>query len=434
MYEAEAMVCIRSRTAVPVPEVIAYGKSGENPTGLGPFILMTWVEGVNMQTLMETTERVPGAGVDDAILDLGVDEEVLKKLYYGIAGVLLELWKLDFVEIGSVGYLDTLCEFQSVGTPLSLGFNDMMTLGMIASEPFPAQTFPSTPEYFECLAELHIVHLTSQRNSIFDSRDCREKFAARGLLKNIISVFIEEKEANGPFKIFCDGFGPGNFLINPETLEITGVIDWEFTYAAPPQFLASAPEWLLLQRPAEWIRDRGFDSFMEAYLPKLELFLGCLERQEAERGISGTGEALSARMRQSMDDRTFWFNIAIRDGWSLDWIYWNMIDNYVFGPSGMTERVARVSARGVDGDLEEYVRAKIERLEDYNVEFRLPSIRYEEPEDDETLEYWIKPDLRLPPIRLQRGYGSGRVAGSCMLALAAAATGFILYRRYISLT
>ncbi|KAJ5096402.1 hypothetical protein NUU61_005758 [Penicillium alfredii] len=56
---------------------------------------------------------------------------------------------------------------------------------------------------------------------------------------------------NGPFKIWCDDFRPVNILLNSDS-EIVGVIDWEFTYAAPVEFSHAPPWWLLIEKPEFW--------------------------------------------------------------------------------------------------------------------------------------------------------------------------------------
>jgi hypothetical protein len=40
---------------------------------------------------------------------------------------------------------------------------------------------------------------------------------------------------HGSFKLWCDDFRPANVLLN-EDMRIAGVVDWEFTYAAPVEF------------------------------------------------------------------------------------------------------------------------------------------------------------------------------------------------------
>lgn len=75
--EVAIMKYISKNTIIPVPKIIGYGMADENPTGLGPFIIMTWVEGKKMSELLrqkDTTGKSEG-------LDPGLDEYTLKTLY-----------------------------------------------------------------------------------------------------------------------------------------------------------------------------------------------------------------------------------------------------------------------------------------------------------------------------------------------------------------
>ncbi|PGH13007.1 hypothetical protein AJ80_06491 [Polytolypa hystricis UAMH7299] len=257
------MKFIRRNTSIPVPEVIAHGTAAENPTGLGPFIIMTWIEGTRMKELLE--KRFPTMdGSDEAILNPNIDDKILRSLYDEVAKIILELCDL-----------------------------------------------------------------------------------------------------NGPFKLFCDDLGPGNILVDPSTLKATGVIDREFCYAAPAQFLASPPSWLLLKQPNHWVEDGGLQSFLQAYLPKLDLFLQAIEENETKRSFPRSNERLSARIRQSMEDKTIC-------------------------PASITERVARTTNRNnLYHDREAFVRTKIADLQRYNDQIGKKLLpRYQEEEDDEKLDYW----------------------------------------------
>jgi hypothetical protein len=70
--EALLMEFICSRTQIPVPRVIAYGAAHENPTGLGPFIIMTWIEGRKMSEILR--KDTPGKG---DILNPDIDPQTL---------------------------------------------------------------------------------------------------------------------------------------------------------------------------------------------------------------------------------------------------------------------------------------------------------------------------------------------------------------------
>ncbi|KAK2734148.1 hypothetical protein FQN57_001863 [Myotisia sp. PD_48] len=267
------MKYLRKHTNIPIPEIIAHETADNNPTGLGPFIIMSWIDGVKMKDLLTTeTERY--------LLNPDLHEMTLKRLYY----------------------------------------ENFQTRRLVPDYASASNVYSSSVDYFANLAKLHFLHLKEQLNSVDDSRDCLEKYTCRHLLRSIIPIFASTGDGTGPFKLFCDDFGPGNILVDPGTLKITGVIDWEFTYAAPAQFSSSPPEWLVINNIAHWC--------LEAYGPIFDLFIRVLEEKESEaeskRSHGGTKDAicstndscggdekLSKRMRQSLEDRTVWFNLAM---------------------------------------------------------------------------------------------------------------------------
>ena len=388
--EVATMRFIRQNTSIPIPEIIAYGTAAENPTGLGPFMIMTWIEGTRMKELIG--KKVPGT--DDAketILDPDIDEDMLKTLYSEVAQVLLQLWSLDLDKIGSLTFDHDANLWKVNRRPLTLSMNESIRLGGLHDDDFPHLTFSSSYDYFFYLAELHLLHLAKQRNSIYDSRDCRARYTGRRLFKSIIPFFTSQTDINGPFKLFCDDFGPGNILVDPSTLEITGIIDWEFCYAAPAQFLASPPDWLLLKNTDHWMEDEGLESFMKTYIPRLDLLIQAIEHHEGKQALSNACGKLSSRMRQSMGSKQIWFNSALLNGWSVDFLYWDILDNYIYGSASMTERVARVtSGSDLYSDREAFVRSKVEDLNRYNAEFGDgEQIEYSEEEEDEKREYWV---------------------------------------------
>lgn len=63
-----------------------------------------------------------------------------------------------------------------------------------------------------------------------DEADCRRKYVARCLFRKL-SCDISKKYCNGPFRLYCDDLRPDNVLVDASSLAVTGVVDWEFTYA-----------------------------------------------------------------------------------------------------------------------------------------------------------------------------------------------------------
>ncbi len=68
-------------------------------------------------------------------------------------------------------------------------------------------------------------------------------------------------------------------------MRVVGVIDWEFSYAAPAKFSFDPPGWLLPEEPDYWIG--GYCAWMDAYDPRLHTFLRVLEADERKDGVAG---------------------------------------------------------------------------------------------------------------------------------------------------
>lgn len=85
---------------------------------------------------------------------------------------------------------------------------------------------------------------------------------------------------------------------------------------------------------------------------------------------------LSTCMRQSIDDRSAWFNLACRQPFSVDLIYWDLLDEYCWGP-----RSTRTMNFLMLRDREDFVRSKICQLQEYYIELgKGIQVEYEEEE------------------------------------------------------
>ncbi|KAJ0420502.1 hypothetical protein BJY00DRAFT_323757 [Aspergillus carlsbadensis] len=297
-------------------------------------------------------------------LNPNMDPDVLKRAYSQMAGVLTSLWSLDFDKIGSLREGTTSGEIVIDGPPLTQEVNELIRASGI-QDPSPQRTYHSSTDYIKSLLDLQSIELEQQRNSVYDSEDCRNKYACRQLMKAIALNFIPRND-DGPFKLFCDDFGPGNVLVNDEC-EIVAVIDWEFCYAVPPQFAASIPWWILLRRPDYIVDDIGPDLFFDTLLPKANIFLQALEEREHALGLIKDDSRLSALMGESIEDRSAWFMLACRKVASVDLIYWDLLDEYCWGPrSSMADRAHAFTGLGeMHRGREDFVRLKIQQLREY---------------------------------------------------------------------
>lgn len=50
--EVEVMKLIKEKTTIPVPEIKHWGSAAETPLGLGPFIIMDFIEGVSLDSIL----------------------------------------------------------------------------------------------------------------------------------------------------------------------------------------------------------------------------------------------------------------------------------------------------------------------------------------------------------------------------------------------
>jgi hypothetical protein len=118
---------------------------------------------------------------------------------------------------------------------------------------------------------------------------------------------------------------------------LKGVIDWEFTYAAPVEFSAVPPWWLLVRRPEDW--PSGLVAWASEYEARLPVFLSALRRYEDE--AAGTNPSLhTARLSVEMEKHWlsgyFWIVYAAQRSFAFDDIYWTFIHELFYRKTELT--------------------------------------------------------------------------------------------------
>ena len=107
--------------------------------------------------------------------------------------------------------------------------------------------FTTTTEYLNYLTEESILHLRENPNSIDNEKEARDAYLSLHTLKAMAGHFTSKDDKND-HKLFGDDIHLGNILVDPETFQITAMLDFEFWYIALAQFLNSPPSWLMLER------------------------------------------------------------------------------------------------------------------------------------------------------------------------------------------
>lgn len=94
IMEVEALDIIHEKTTIPVPEIRAWGRSGDNPLGLGPFMIMDFLSGLSLdEVFTEGKSR---------FLKEDISPEDITIIYRQMANFSLQLFQIDFDQIGSL--------------------------------------------------------------------------------------------------------------------------------------------------------------------------------------------------------------------------------------------------------------------------------------------------------------------------------------------
>ncbi|KAJ4131771.1 hypothetical protein NW768_005968 [Fusarium equiseti] len=333
IYEAATACLLADRTKLPVPRPTSYGEDSD----LGSFIIMQHRD--NNGSISARLTRPSEDPSSPHVLSPNVSDSTLYSIWGKVAHCLLQLSQLTFPKIGSL--VETKeANYEVAGRPLSHNMADMVRLANIPRCILPPKykTYVTTDEWYIALAEMHIAQLIFQHNDLITSEDdCRNKYVSRQLFRRLakegrLSTFGFSKdkwshqsskippETLSPapssldsFRLWGDDFRAGNILLT-ESDEIAALIDWEFTYAAPTQFILDPPWWLLLETAEMW--SPGLEDWKATYE----------QSHKASLPVP-----LSRYMRESWQTGRFFLSYAARKSWAFDAMYWNFLDERFFG-------------------------------------------------------------------------------------------------------
>ena len=138
--------------------------------------------------------------------------------------------------------------------PITYNANLVVHLGGVLPEQLPHSTFDIASSYCIALVDLHIEHLAAQHNdAVPDEDDCRRNYVAHRLFRKLAvegKLDTFPRHDHGPFRLYCDDLRPDNVLLTNSNT-VAGVVDLEFTIAAPAGFAYSPPLCLLLEHPTK---------------------------------------------------------------------------------------------------------------------------------------------------------------------------------------
>jgi len=112
--EVAVMEFIREETSIPIPKVIASGIAEGRFAGLGPFIIMEFIEG----------ERLDEALYQDNKIRQEIAQSTLNLIYKQMAQIYLELFEHDFNQIGELSMSSNDRSWHVRSAPLTLKMNE----------------------------------------------------------------------------------------------------------------------------------------------------------------------------------------------------------------------------------------------------------------------------------------------------------------------
>lgn len=118
--EVETLYLINEKTTIPVPKVRAWGIAADNALRLGPFIMMDFIDGVSLDTILrvDSTTRLMKDDINDSDIEF---------VYRQFANIWLELFQLNFDKIGCLPPIKT--GFPVCARPLTLKLHDILQAG-----------------------------------------------------------------------------------------------------------------------------------------------------------------------------------------------------------------------------------------------------------------------------------------------------------------
>lgn len=238
--EVSVMRYISEHTTIPIPFVLHHGTADECPGHLGPFTIMEYVE--HAETLSDAL-NIPGLSPKERpLLHPRIPQEKLGLVYGQVSDILLQLSTLTFDKIGAP--IEVQPNVWNISERmLSFGMNELVQLANCPRSALISSTFDTSTAFYSAIADMKVMHLDKQHNDAIESaEDYRRKYISRHLFKKPASEkrLTNPEFENGPLRLWCDDLRPGNILVD-KNCRIVSVIDWEFTYAAPAEYVYDPP-------------------------------------------------------------------------------------------------------------------------------------------------------------------------------------------------
>lgn len=148
--EVAIMKFVREKTMIPIPKVIACGTAKGRFTGLGPFIIMEFIEGERLDEVLYQDDKIKPE----------IEQSTLNIIYKQMAQIYLELDSHDFDQIGGLSISLNEHTWRIGSAPLTLKMNEAQGLaGLDFYGKTISFTYTAANRVFEQVITGHIIRL-----------------------------------------------------------------------------------------------------------------------------------------------------------------------------------------------------------------------------------------------------------------------------------
>jgi hypothetical protein len=212
-----------------------------------------------------------------------------------------------------------------------------------------------------------------QPNAARNETEASALFRAFTVLRSRLGDFVHPTYNMGRAKLVCDDLSMKNVILkpveDPAFPAFAGLIDLEFTYAAPAQLAATIPWWLLEDRPTNesWDCDKGEPrDHWERFVEHKDMYMATLTEVVAERaqlGLGASDREFVELVKWSWESGACWAHMILTVN-GPGWASFPLIQLRKIYSGQWEAEEAAISQRKVD----EFVAAKMASLQQYRAE------------------------------------------------------------------
>ncbi|KAI1370205.1 phosphotransferase enzyme family protein [Hypoxylon crocopeplum] len=316
--EVATMQVVSERTDIPIPKIVAY-QLGESSKPLSSFIILEYVKGqalsmVNLDSLSNTQQE---------------------QLYISLARIYIQLRRLEFSSIGCLQRDQAGVQVSKMVMSIDINMHAVEELDPYAiRDSFygDQNNLTSANAYTSMLLDLADNAFAKGRKSVTDSEyDGADGLYQLHLFRRHVGKWLNRSLDEGPFVLIHGDLLPYNLFVNEE-MEITSVLDWEWSRIVPRQFF-EPPLWLTNHFPPTL----AFISVYKAlYLKSFDKFLAITRMLERE---TYGNELLSDEWTLAKSDSGFLVANALENWTEIDYFASRCLDDMYFGKKDLEKRV-----------------------------------------------------------------------------------------------